>query len=186
MLAKRSSTLISFGILEKGSLIFFLGSFATGSGGSGGDSSRLKVRRGLLLVFVCFDSASESLEEVESSEESSEGVIFLGPSDNVALVSELTTGFFLASSIEDSLSDSDEGSESGSESGNGIFWAMESFEESESLSESDDEVSLSKEPFTAFVFLTFELCPPNLTQSSKDSLPLSSSLNPKKLQLVQF
>jgi hypothetical protein len=115
-------------------LTFPLGIFATGSGGSGGDSSRLiivcagfgsspeedAVERS--VIFTGLDSSSESLEDLESEEESSEAFNFLGPSDNVALVSELTINFF-AFCVEESLSESEDESEEESEeeSGSGIF-----------------------------------------------------------------
>ena len=93
-------------------MTFPFGPLETGSGGRGGDSLR-----SAMVAFAGLDSASESLEE--SEEESSEAVVFLGASDNVALVSEPTTGFFFASSSEDSLSELEEESES--DSGKGTF-----------------------------------------------------------------
>lgn len=132
MLAKRSSTLISFGILENGSLTFFLGNLATGSGGSGGESLRVAVVVTVFTTLVTFGSTSESEDESEESE----GDSFLGPSERVALVSEPTTAFFSSSEESESLFDDSE-----SEAGSGVFLASELVEESESLSEEEDLLS---------------------------------------------
>ena len=112
---------MSLGILENGTLVFRWG-LRTGSGGNGGESWRVVVAVTAVTTFAGFDSDSDS-ESLLDDDSEEEGVIFLGASESVALVSELTIGFLFASSDEDSLSDSDEESEleSDSESGNGVF-----------------------------------------------------------------
>jgi hypothetical protein len=134
----------------------------------------------------------ESLEDVESEEESSEGVSFFGPSDNVALVSEPMTGFFaffFLSFLRGSLSDSEEESEdeleveeeseeeSESESGSGVFRAIEFTEESESLSECEEDVSFSEElPFIVKFFIFFVGLPAELELDDESEEESSSEL----------
>jgi len=159
LLAKRSSTLVSFGILEKGSLVFLLGSFETGLGGNGGES----LETGAEVVSETlegFESASESLDDEDESEGESEdeGLIFLGPSESVALVSELITTFLLIFLGVGSLSESDEGSES--ELGKGTLVAADCPDAPES--DSDEEVSLSEEMLAALLFLIFGVLSPEL------------------------
>jgi hypothetical protein len=118
---------MSFGMRENGSLVFLR------AGCVALVDSFCVV--GFAVAFV-FGLALELLDEVLEPE--LPGETFLGPSESVALVSELTTGFFLVSLSEDeSLSDSEDDSES-DDAGKGVFIGIE-FVESESESELDVE-----------------------------------------------
>jgi hypothetical protein len=80
------------------------------------------------LISTGSDSSFRSLEDEDEERESSDAVNFLGPSDNVALVSEPTINFFafcleepLSESDDESADEAEDESEAESESGSGIF-----------------------------------------------------------------
>ena len=143
-----------------------------GSGGSGGESFRSVTVTTLLATFFDFGSSSESFDEEESDDEPEDEVVdFLAPSESVALLSEFKAPFLL--DVE-SLSDSDEESEeSESEAGNGIFWAMELEEESDSLS---DE-SLSEELDVCATFFVSEPSSSELEPVSEEDDSLLDELD---------
>ena len=129
MLASFSSTLISFGMRENGVLVL------RDSCAAGVDEDFL-ASFPLVLAAFALGSAAESLDEVSISELA--GETFLGPSESVALVSELTRGLFLLLSEDESLSDSDEESDS-EDAGRGVFLAIELLDGSDSEPELEPE-----------------------------------------------
>lgn len=89
-----------------------------GAAGVGGDFFETFI---LIFLALFLETVADSLDEKSVSELA--GETFLGPSESVALVSELTVGLFLVSVSEaESLSESDEESDPG-DAGRGTFLA---------------------------------------------------------------